>query len=78
MSQELMCVFVDALSSAKWGRVEGSALFSWIGSFVAQCLWESGAQARPGVPYSRFACSGHTVEKSGSVRLLRDCAKANK
>lgn len=66
VSQGLMCVFVDAQSSAKLG-VEGSALFSWIGSFVAQCLWESGAQARPGDPYSRFACSGHTVEKSGSV-----------
>ena len=24
------------------GGVEGSALFPWIGSFVAQCLWESG------------------------------------
>lgn len=39
----------------------------WLGASGSQAL-----AAHPGVPYSRFACSGDTVEKSGSMRLLRD------
>lgn len=64
----LTCICVDVLCSAELeGGVAGSVSFSWIGSFVAQCLWESGTHAHPGIPYSRFACSSHAVEKSGSV-----------
>lgn len=77
MSHGLTCVFVDALCSAKWAG-GGECLISLDRQFCGSMPLGVGAHTRAGVPYSSFAYSGHKVEKSGSVWLLRDCAKANK
>lgn len=80
--REHVCVhmYASTLSSSVFceGKETGAPHFPGLA-----VLWfpASGSQmlaTRSGVPYSRFACSGHTVENCGSVCLLGESAKANR
>lgn len=80
--REHVCVhmYASTPSSSVFCEGEGTGAPHFPGLAV---LWfpASGSQTlatHSGVPYSRFACSGHTVENCGSVCLLGESAKANK